>query len=125
MISIESKGDFAKTDAFLKKMSSADIFASLNRYGQEGVAALARSTPMRTGKTAGAWSYEVVRDRKSYSIIWSNGNVIDGRPVAILLQYGHGTGTGGYVSGRDYINPALQPIFDRIATEVWREVTTA
>jgi hypothetical protein len=125
VISVTSEGDFKNTDAFLKKMVKGDIYSCLHGYGQVGVAALARNTPKDTGLTASAWSYEVLVDKKSSSIIWSNHNVVNGRPVAILLQYGHATGNGGYVQGRDYINPALQPIFDRIAAEVWKEVTKA
>lgn len=125
MISYTSTGDFKNLERFLKRMTEHDIFAALDKYGQEGVTALSAATPKDTTNTAGSWSYEILRDGKSYSIIWSNGNVVDGRPVAILLQYGHGTRTGGYVSGRDYINPALQPIFDRIANDVWKEVTSA
>lgn len=125
MITISSKGDFKNTDKFLKTMSQGDIFDSLNMYGQEGVTALSRATPKDSGLTAGSWTYEVLKTRGTYSIIWSNTHVVDGRPIAILLQYGHATGNGGYVSGRDYINPALRPVFDRIAKEVWREVTSA
>lgn len=121
-IGFSSSGDFRNTEAFLKR-ASGDKFSSLSRYGQEGVNALAAATPQESGLTAQSWTYEIIRDASSYSIIWSNTNVVDGRPVAILLQYGHATGTGGYVQGRDYINPALQPIFDRIAAEVWKVVT--
>jgi hypothetical protein len=115
-------GDFKKTEDFLKR-ASGDKFSALSRYGQEGVNALASATPTDTGETANSWTYEIIRDKSSYSLIWSNTNVVNGRPVAILLQYGHGTGTGGFVQGSDYINPALRPIFDRIANEVWKLVT--
>jgi hypothetical protein len=125
MITYSSSGDFSKMEAFLAKMLKGNIYTALDRAGQEGVDALARATPMDTGNTAGSWSYEILRDLKSYSIIWSNSNVVAGTPVAVLIQLGHGTGTGGYVQGRDYINPALQPIFDRIANDVWKEVTSA
>jgi hypothetical protein len=125
VISFSSKGDFKNTDAFLKKMSRGDIFKSLDRYGSEGTSALAHATPMDTGETAGSWSHEVLIKNQTYSIIWSNGNIVDGIPVAILIQVGHGTRGGGYISGRDFINPALRPIFDRILNEVWREVTAA
>lgn len=125
MITISSKGEFKNTDKFLKTMSEGQIFKSLGKYGQEGVNALASATPKDSGLTAGSWSYEVLNTRGIYSIIWSNTHVVDGRPIAILLQYGHGTGTGGYVAGRNYINPALRPVFDRIAKDVWREVTSA
>ena len=125
MITIESKGDFKNTNAFLKAMKAMKMYAVLPKYGHEGVAALSRATPKDSGLTAKSWTYEVQVTLNSYSIIWSNTHVVDGRPIAILLQFGHGTGTGGYVSGRDYINPALRPIFDRIAHDVWREVTNA
>lgn len=125
MISIESKGDFKKTDSFLKKMTRGDIFKSLNGYGREGVHALSIATPRDSGNTADSWRYEIVSGKGYYSIIWSNTNLSDGIPVAVLIQYGHGTGNGGYVQGRDYINPAIRPIFDRIANNVWKEVTSA
>lgn len=126
MISIKSTGSFKNTDAFLHRMKHSDIMKALARYGQEGVSALAHATPTDTGETASAWSYEVVEEHKSvYSIIWTNSNVVAGVPVVILLQYGHGTGTGGYIHGRDFINPAILPIFDRIAADVWKVVTTA
>ena len=125
MISISSTGDFKKTEAFLKKMSQNDIFSALDRYGREGVTALKSATPVESGLTAASWNYEVSRNKGSYSITWTNSNIVSGSPIAILLQYGHGTGTGGYVAGRDYINPAIRPIFDRIAEDVWKEVTSA
>lgn len=125
MIIIESKGDFKNTEKFLRKISKGDIFRSLDKYGQEGVAALSAATPAESGATAAAWSYEVTKGRGQYSISWTNGHIVGGVPVVILLQYGHGTGTGGYVQGRDFINPALKPIFDRIASDVWKAVTSA
>lgn len=124
MITITSSGSFENTEKFLKRMSSGEIFRALDRFGAIGVNALAAATPVESGATAAAWYYEVKRDGRSYSIIWGNHNVVAGRPIAVLLQYGHGTGTGGYVQGRDYINPALQPIFDQIAAEAWRVVTS-
>jgi hypothetical protein len=125
VISFTAKGDFKRTEDFLKKMLKGDLFAALDRYGQEGVQALAAATPKDSGETASSWSYEIKKDAGSYSIIWSNGHMADGTPVAVLIQVGHGTGTGGYVSGRNFINPALRPIFDRIANDVWKEVTSA
>lgn len=122
MFSFSSSGSFDQTEAWLRRLQSGQMFAQLSKFGQEGVNALASATPVESGLTASSWTYEIVQDAGSYSIIWSNTNVVNGTPVAILLQYGHGTGTGGYVQGRDYINPALQPIFDRIADEVWRAV---
>jgi hypothetical protein len=125
VISFESKGSFDKTEAFLKKVAKADIFSALERYGQMGVSALASATPQDSGETANSWYYEVVQDATSWSIIWGNNNVVNGRPIAVLLQYGHGTGGGGWVEGRDYINPALKPIFDQMANEGWKVVTSA
>ena len=125
MISFESSGNFNNTDTFLDKMLKRDFFSSVERFGREGVAALASATPVESGLTAASWDYVIERKKGSFSITWVNRNTVSGRPVAILLQYGHGTGTGGYVSGRDYINPAIRPVFDRIATEVWKAVTAA
>lgn len=122
-ISAEFSGSFKKTEDWLMQLQRGEIFKSLNRYGQEGVNALAAATPKDSGTTAESWTYEIKEDATSYSIIWGNTNVVDGRPIAVLIQHGHGTGTGGYVQGRDYINPALRPIFDRIANEVWKAVT--
>jgi len=124
MISIESTGSFENTERFLRNASRTDIFRSLDKYGQEGVNALRAATPKDSAETANSWVYEILRDSKSYSIIWSNTHVESGRPIAILLQYGHATGTGGYVAGYDYINPALKPIFDRISSDVWKAVTS-
>jgi hypothetical protein len=122
-IEITQKGNWDKTTRYLNRLKSADLSAVLNRYGQQGVTALSNATPVESGETAGSWYYEVI-SRKGYSSIrWHNSHVVDGRPIAILLQYGHGTGTGGHVQGRDYIMPAIRPIFDQIADEAWREVT--
>lgn len=125
MIEITSKGSFTKTNSWLARLMKNDIFTSLNHYGQEGVNALRHATPEDSGLTASSWTYEVVQKNGTYSIIWSNTHVEDGRPIAILLQYGHATKNGGYVQGRDYINPALRPIFDRIAADVWKAVTSS
>lgn len=124
MITVESKGSFQNTEAFLNKMAKSDIFSALSHYGQEGVRALANATPTDSGLTASSWSYEILQDATSWSIVWSNSNIAAGRPIAILLQYGHATGTGGYVDGQDYINPALRPVFDQIANEAWKVVTS-
>lgn len=125
MISFTSSGSFKNTERFLKRMSKGDIFQSLNSFGEQGVVALSNATPVRTGRTADSWYYKVTKTRSTYSISWHNDNVVDGRPIAILLQYGHGTGTGGYVQGRDYINPSIRPVFDKIADEVWKAVRSA
>lgn len=123
MFSVTSSGSFDRTEAWLKRLATGDIFQQLSQYGAEGVAALASATPVDSGLTAASWTYEIIQDGHSWSIVWGNTNIVDGRPVAILLQYGHGTGTGGYVQGQDYINPALRPIFDRIASDFWKAVT--
>ena len=125
MIIFESKGDFKRTDSFLAKLLKRDIYRSLDKYGQQGVAALSSATPTESGLAASSLRYEVKREGRGYSITWLNSDVENGFPVAIMLQYGYGTGTGGYVQGRDYINPALKPIFDKIAEDVWKEVTSA
>jgi hypothetical protein len=124
-ISVTSSGSFKNTESFISKLLKTDIMSALNRYGQTGVAALSSATPAETGRTANSWTYEVERHGSVYSITWLNTHIVEGVSVAILLQYGHGTGTGGYVRGRDYINPAIKPIFDKIADEVWRVVTSA
>ena len=123
MITIQSQGDWKNTQNYLERMSTGEIFKLLEKYGQQGVTALATATPIDSGATANSWDYEVQIGKGLYSIIWTNDNVVHGQPIAILIQYGHGTGTGGWVEGRDYINPAIKPIFDRILNEVWREVT--
>jgi hypothetical protein len=107
-------------------MSKSDIFKALDGYARRGVEALSAATPQETGQTAASWNYEIEKNGRSVTIWWTNNHLDDaGTPIAIMLQFGHGTGTGGYVQGRDYINPAIQPIFDQIADAVWREVTAA
>jgi hypothetical protein len=125
MISFSSSGSFANMERFLAKVQSGQIFAALSQYARTGVAALASATPMDSGTTANSWTYEIELSGASCQITWINTNVVGGKPLAIMLQYGHGTGTGGYVAGRDYINPAIRPVFDRIADAVWKEVTSA
>ena len=124
MISFRHKGDFSKLNSFLEKAREAARLGELDKYGREGVNALSSATPVDTGLTAASWGYQIDRSGSSVSINFYNGNIQNGIPIAIILQYGHGTGTGGWVEGRDYINPAIQPIFDRIADEAWREVTS-
>lgn len=123
MITFSSSGSFNATESFLQRVSSDGLFSALDHYGQQGVDALASATPVDSGLTAQSWTYEIVKDANSYSIIWDNTHIENGMPIAILIQYGHATRTGGYVEGRDYINPALRPIFDQIAKDAWREVT--
>lgn len=122
MIVFTHKGDFKKTTKFLKRNQKLTL-PDLSRFGQEGVDALSAATPVDTGKTADSWYYRIVETNGRISIQWLNSNVVDKVPIAIILQYGHGTGTGGYVQGRDYINPAIKPIFDKIAENAWKEVT--
>lgn len=125
MIKVSSKGDFSKTFGFLEKCKEVIHIGDLDKYGKEGVAALAAATPKDTGKTAESWYYEIERKHGQVSIIFKNSNIVDGANIAILLQYGHGTGTGGYVQGTDYINPAIRPVFDKLANDAWKEVTRA
>lgn len=125
MISFESTGSFAKTSSFLKSMSKLDISKILNSAGRRGVDALAAATPLESGRAASAWSYIVEQTSKTVTVTWMNSDNENGFPVAIALQYGYATGTGGYVQGRDYINPAIKPIFDDILNTVWKAVTSA
>lgn len=122
MIEITATGDFERSLSYLEKLSRADFYRALDRAGARGVAALASATPVDSSVTANSWRYETERSSEGAEIKWYNSHVEDGVPIAIILQYGHGTGTGGYVAGRDYINPALAPIFDSIAEDVWKVV---
>ena len=125
MITIRCRGNYNKTEQFLKKNKSmSEVRQILEKYGREGVAALAANTPIDSGETASSWFFEIIQDSYGISLVFSNNNTTKtGVPISILLQYGHGNGKGGYVKGQDYINPAVQPIFDKIAEEAWREVT--
>ena len=125
MISFRQKGDFSKFTRFLERAKNFVHLSDLDRYGREGVAALASATPVDTGKTAASWYYDIKINKESASITFNNSNIQNGVPIAIILQYGHGTRNGGWVEGRDYINPVIQPIFDKIAEEAWKEVTKA
>ena len=125
MISFRQKGDFSKLTRFLERAKNLVHLSDLDRYGREGVAALASATPVDTGKTAASWYYDIKINKESASITFNNSNIQNGVPIAIILQYGHGTRNGGWVEGRDYINPIIQPIFDKIAEEAWKEVTKA
>lgn len=123
MIEFRQQGDFSKLTRYLERVKEAAKIGILNRYGRAGVAALASATPIDTGKTAESWYYEIEHQNGSASITFYNSNINKGVPIAIILQYGHGTRNGGWVQGRDYINPAIQPIFDKIANDAWKEVT--
>lgn len=125
VISFKHKGDFNKTEKFLKKMKSSEFQDILERYGQIGVDALSRATPVDSGTTAASWSYEIDRSNSGIAIYFINSHENKGVNIAIILQYGHGTGTGGYVQGRDYINPAIKPVFDQMSSDLWKMVTSA
>ena len=125
MIRIVTKGDFNNTFRFLNKMSKFQINKILEKYGQMGVEALRSATPVDSGKTAESWGYEISIGKEGATIYWTNTNQNKGVYIAVILQYGHGTGTGGYVQGVDYINPAIRPVFDKIAEEAWMEVVNS
>jgi len=123
VIEFKQKGDFTKLNRYFERMKEVVKIGDLDKYGKEGVAALSAATPVDTGKTANSWSYKIKRQNGSVSIDFYNSNFSNGVPIAIILQYGHTTNNGGWVQGRDYINPAIQPIFDKIAKNAWKEVT--
>lgn len=123
MIRVRTSGSFKNTTSFLGRLLRGDLYADFNRYGQMGVDALSTATPIASGATAAAWGYTIQKTRSGTTIVWTNSNENKGATIALLLQYGHGTGTGGYVEGYDYINPAIRPIFDQIAINVWEKVT--
>ena len=123
MISFKQKGDFSKLTGFLERIKESVKIGDLDKFGKAGVEALSSATPVNTGKTANSWYYEIENKNGVATISFNNSNIQNGVPIAIILQYGHGTGTGGWVEGRDYINPAIRPIFDEIAENAWREVT--
>lgn len=123
MIKVSHKGDFSKTIKFMKEAAKAVDLNTFKKYGQDGVNALKAATPVDTGLTADSWYYEITKTKNSITINFNNSNVQNGVPIAIILQYGHGTRNGGYVKGRDYINPAIQPIFEKLTNDAWKEVT--
>ena len=123
MISLRSKGDFGNTRQKFERMLKAIQGGNLDKYGREGVNALASATPKESGMTAASWSYKIEKSGSSTTISFYNANVHNGVNIAIILQYGHGTRNGGYVQGRDYINPAMRPVFDKIAEDAWKEIT--
>jgi hypothetical protein len=124
-VNFEVSGGFTKTERFLNRMKRREYLNVLDEFGRDGVQALQNATPVDSGATAEAWDYGIKRARDYTEIVWTNSNINDGVPIAVILQYGHGTGTGGYVQGRDYINPAIRPIFDKIAEKAWKVVTSA
>ena len=123
IISYRTRGDLSKTDTFLKRLMKQDLRSILNKYGQLGVDALSKATPVDTGKTAASWDYEVTIAPGSATLTWTNSNTNQGVPIALLIQYGHGTPTGGYVPGQEYIKPAIRPIMDELTKELWKEVS--
>ena len=123
MISFRHKGDFSKASRYLERVKEAAKLGILDKYGRAGVAALSSATPVESGLTASSWDYKIEHMTGSDKIVFTNSNINKGVPIAIILQYGHGTGTGGWVQGRDYINPAIQPIFEQLVDEAWKEVT--
>lgn len=124
MISFAGKGDFRKVNSYFERVRNVFHTGSLDKYGEQGVEALRASTPVDSGLTADSWGYNIHRNGDQVSIIWTNSNLNDGVNIAVILQMGHGTGTGGYVEGIDYINPAMRPVFDNIAESAWKEVTS-
>lgn len=122
-IGVETSGSFKNTDDFLNRMMKFDLAAKLKSYGDAGVQALAKATPLDTGETAHSWGYRVIQEKRGPVIQWFNTHVNDGVVIAIIIQYGHGTGTGGWVPGINYVNPAMGPVFDKIMAEFWKEVT--
>lgn len=123
MITVRQKGDFSKTTKFLERVREAVNLGLLDKYGREGVNALKSATPVDTGLTASSWYYEIENRNGVARLTFNNSNIQNGVPIAIILQYGHGTKNGGWVQGQDYINPALKPLFDEITDRAWREVT--
>lgn len=123
IITFTQKGSFKNTERYLSRLKDAQRLTILNKYGSIGVNALSNATPIESGETAASWTYSIQQRPGYYSIRWHNTHTHKGAPIAVMLQYGHGTGTGGYVQGRDYINPAVRPIFEQMANEAWKEVT--
>lgn len=122
-ITFQQKGNFSKATRYMERIKEIFHFGLLDKYGKDGVAALSSATPVDGGNTANSWYYEIENKKGQVRINFLNSNINQGVPIAIILQYGHGTGTGGWVQGRDYINPAIQPVFDRILQDIWKEVT--
>lgn len=123
MLGVTTSGSFKNTDAFFKRMQSSDIQKTVKKYGVKGMDALSNATPEDTGETAKSWKYEVTKKPGEITIGWHNTHEEKGLPIAILVQYGHATRDGGYIPGRDFVNPAMRPVFDQISDEVWRQVT--
>lgn len=123
MLKVSSSGSFQNIENALKRFQQGRFYQTLNKYGEMGVKILAEATPKDSGRTADSWRYEIRRALRSYTITWTNDHIEDNVPIAVILQYGHGTGTGGWVEGQDYINPATRKLFDDMANDLWKEVT--
>lgn len=123
MISFTHKGSFKNTETFLSRLLKKDYMSILHNYGRKGVSLLANATPVSSGLTASSWDYNIKQTKSSIKITWTNSNKADGVPIVILLQYGHATKNGGFVNGNDFINPVMRPLFEKIANDVWKEVT--
>lgn len=124
IVSFTQRGNFQKTDRFLSKLAQFHYARRLRHYGEKGVSALRAATPKDSGTTAESWSYEIVEEKGRTAIYWRNSHIVNGVNIALVLQYGHGTRNGGFVEGIDYIPPAIRPIFDQMAKEVWKEVVS-
>lgn len=125
MVTFKHKGDFSKTRKLMQKSLGRNYMKVLERYAQQGVEALSNATPIKTGKTASSWDYEIIQNKSSLSVVWINRNINKGVNIALILQLGHGTKNGGYVVGIDYINPALRPVFEQLADAAWKEVISS
>ena len=123
MITFKHQGNFNNTEGFFNRVITAHNISILEKYARKGVEILNSVTPVDSGKTASSWGFNIINDKKGLSISWTNSNIVDGTPIAILIQCGHATGNGGYVQGRDYINPSLRPLFDQLTNELWKEVS--
>jgi hypothetical protein len=125
MIKVTVKGSFRNADAFLQRMKARSYLKQLEKFGAQGVVALRNATPVESGATADSWTYEIIERPGYFSIQWLNTHTEEPGhiPVAVLVQYGHGTRAGHFIAGLDYINPAMRPIFEQIAIDMWREVT--
>lgn len=122
MIRFKHRGDFSNLRRFFNRVSGSGYLNDLSKFGAMGVKALSSATPKDSGETAGSWTYVIEHGRSTTTIYWTNENENNGVNIALILQYGHGTGTGGYVQGIDYINPAIRPVFNEIADRAWKEV---
>jgi len=125
VITFKQHGNFRKLDNFLERMKESVNLSSLDKYGRQGVQLLMNATPVDTGLTASSWRYDIIREKGRVRLVFGNTNIQNGVQIAVILQYGHATGNGAWVEGRDYINPAIQPLFDEIVDNAWEEVRKA